>query len=62
LDDRIRELCAKITIASETELEPNISALKDALREHTEQLRKLAAEKLVSINSGQTERPKSRRA
>jgi len=56
LDDRIRELCAKVTVASETELMPNISALKAALHEHTERLRKLAATKLVGSKSGQTKR------
>jgi len=38
----------KVTAAPEAELEPTISALKAALREHTERLRKPVAVKLVS--------------
>jgi hypothetical protein len=47
LEDRIRDLCAKTVSAPEGELEPIISDLKAALREHTQRLRKLAAAKLI---------------
>jgi hypothetical protein len=47
LDERIRELCAKAVTAPETELEAILRELNSALREHTMQLRKLAATKLV---------------
>jgi|SRR5580700_3924989 hypothetical protein len=62
LDDRIRELCARVITTPATELEPTISALKAALREHTERLRTLAAAKLVSIRDGQIKPPKSLKA
>jgi hypothetical protein len=47
LDERIRELCAKAVTAPEGELEAILRELNSALREHTLQLRKLAATKLV---------------
>jgi len=48
LDDRIRELCASIVKAREEELEPAISGLKSALREHTTRLRKIIASRSLS--------------
>jgi hypothetical protein len=47
LEDRIRDLCARVIAAPEDEVEPAISELKSALREHNERLRKLAAAKLT---------------
>jgi hypothetical protein len=47
LEDRIHELCAKALIVRASELDVTLSALKAALHEHTERLRKLAARKLV---------------
>jgi hypothetical protein len=48
LEDSIRELCAVVIAAKDTELEPALSDLKAALREHTDGLRKLAAAKLTT--------------
>jgi hypothetical protein len=48
LEDRIRELCAKAVAADSSELSAIFSELKSALHEHSERLRKLAAEKLAS--------------
>ena len=49
LEDRIRELCARVLSASGAELEPLISELQAALREHNSRLRKLAADKLANF-------------
>jgi hypothetical protein len=48
LDDRIRELCAKVVAAEGDPLEPLISELKAALREHNNRLRQMAAAKLAN--------------
>jgi hypothetical protein len=47
LEDRIRELCAEVVATHEGQLDPVIGELKAALHEHTEHLRKLAAQALV---------------
>jgi len=46
-EDHIRDLCAKVIAAPETELEPALSELKSALREHTIRLRQMAAAALI---------------
>jgi hypothetical protein len=46
LDDRIRELCAKALTAKDPELQRILGELQDSLHEHSERLRRLAAEKL----------------
>jgi hypothetical protein len=46
LDERIRELCAKVIAAKGADLEPAIAELNNALREHSQKLREMAAEKL----------------
>lgn len=51
LDDHIRQLCIKVVRARDVDLEPAISELKAALRQHTQTLRKMAAEKLVTSGS-----------
>jgi hypothetical protein len=56
LEDHIKELCAKVIAARETELDPAISELKSALREHTIRLRKMVAENLAQT------RPENRRS
>jgi len=48
LEDRIRELCAQALTAQAPELDPILSALQSALREHNQRLRKLAAAKLAA--------------
>ena len=48
LEDRIRELCSRLVSAEDGDVEPLISELRSALREHNQQLRKLAAAKLAS--------------
>ena len=48
LEDRIHELCAKALIAPASELGTIVSALKAALHEHTERLRKLAVRELAN--------------
>lgn len=47
LDDRIRDLCARIGIASDDEQKLLLPQLKSAIREKIERIRKLAATKLV---------------
>lgn len=54
LEDHIRNLCAKVIAAREDEIEPAISELKSALREHNERLRKLAAAKLTRLEKPRT--------
>ena len=49
LEDRIRELCARAVTATGAELEPLISELQSALREHNSRLRTLAAAKLANL-------------
>jgi hypothetical protein len=44
LEDHIKDLCAKVIASRETELDPAISELKSALREHTIRMRKMVAE------------------
>jgi hypothetical protein len=56
LDDRIRELCATVVSAQEEEVEPTIHELKQALREHTARLRRLAASKIVEAKEGLSDR------
>lgn len=56
LDDRIRELCARITEASNGELEGVLQELLGAVHEKVERLRNLAVRQLVG---GKT--PKDRR-
>jgi hypothetical protein len=66
LDDRIRELCSKVAAARETEpasaLRPVLSELKSALRQHTEQFRKLAAPKLPRTENVQQLEGRCRRS
>lgn len=47
LEDRIRELCAKIVAADDDEVATLVSDLQSALREQNNRLRKLAAAKLA---------------
>jgi hypothetical protein len=51
LEDRIRELCAKVIVAREEEVGPAITDLKAALHEHNARLRKLAAAKLTRLET-----------
>jgi hypothetical protein len=46
LQERIRELCAKALRVSDPECEEVLRELRHLLHEHSEALRKLAAEKL----------------
>jgi len=66
LDDRIRELCAKIAAAREAEAEPALKPvcfeLKFALRQHAEQLRRLAAGVLPRAVSEQPKEGRCRRS
>ena len=57
LEDRIRELCSRALSASGAELEPLISELQAALREHNSRLRKLAADKLANFPLRLRKRP-----
>jgi hypothetical protein len=52
LDDRVRELCARVVTAAEEELHPAIAELRSVLREHNRRLRALAAEKLANSRPG----------
>ncbi|PYX70086.1 MAG: hypothetical protein DMG78_19950 [Acidobacteria bacterium] len=47
IDDRIRDLCAKVARSDGNDYEPTLSELKAALREHTDGLRKMAVESLA---------------
>lgn len=51
LDNHIRQLCIKVVRANDDDLEPAVSELKAALREHNDTLRKFAAAKLVISGS-----------
>jgi len=54
LDDRIRDLCARIVSAPESEFAQLLRELQDALAEKTKSLRRMAARKLLrddSLNS-----------
>lgn len=51
LEDRIRELCAKVIVAREEDVGPAIAELKSALHEHNDRLRKLAATKLTRLEA-----------
>jgi hypothetical protein len=66
LDDRIRELCAKIAAAREAEVEPVLRPvffeLKFALHQHAEQLRRLAAGVLPRAMSEQPNEGRCRRS
>ena len=46
LRERIRELCAKALIASDPECQEVLRELRSLLHEHSDGMRKLAAEKL----------------
>ena len=46
LRDRIRDLCAKAVSSAPDDLEGTLAELKAALHQHTEALRKEAADKL----------------
>ena len=53
LEDRIRQLCAHAVETKDgDEFAPVIQELKAALHEHSEQLRELAARKLLLRKSG----------
>jgi hypothetical protein len=66
LDDRIRELCAKMAAAREAEVEPVLRPvlfeLKFALHQHAEQLRRLAAGVLPRAVSEQPREGRCRRS
>jgi uncharacterized protein YfcZ (UPF0381/DUF406 family) len=47
MHDRIRELCAKVVMADASEIEPVITELRAALRDHARFLRNMAAESLI---------------
>jgi hypothetical protein len=48
LEDRMRELCAKVVLAQGEELETTLAALQEALAEHAKRFRKLATEGLLN--------------
>jgi hypothetical protein len=56
LSDRIRKLCSDIVAARDEDVEPSLTELKSALREHTARLRKMAATKLADANLQPEER------
>jgi hypothetical protein len=51
LEDRIRELCAKVTLVHGSELNAAIDELKAALSEHSNRVRKMAAGGLLGEHS-----------
>jgi len=48
LEDRLRELCAKVIMAQGDELSTTLAELKEALAEHSKRFRKLATERLLT--------------
>jgi hypothetical protein len=56
LEDRIRELCAKVLQARDAEVNSTLSELRSAMQEHTQRLRNLAASKLLHANGLNKER------
>jgi hypothetical protein len=50
-EDRIRDLCAKVSAASESELAGAIAELKSALREHSLHTENLARRDLINLRS-----------
>jgi len=50
LHERIRELCAKVLVAPDPEWEEALRELRSLLHEHSDTMRKLAAEKLGSAS------------
>ena len=52
-DERVRELCSRVVLASEEELKPIIAELKSTLREHNQRLRELAAATLTGASRSQ---------
>jgi hypothetical protein len=59
LEDRIRELCARVIITRGQESETKLEELKAALAEHTERIRKAAI--LTLLNQGHELQPDRRR-
>jgi hypothetical protein len=49
LEDRIRELCEKVLKARESEFGPTLSTLQAALHEHTERIRRVAADQALGF-------------
>jgi len=47
LEDQIKDLCSKAVAANDAELRPILLELRESLHEHTDRLRKLAAQKLM---------------
>jgi uncharacterized coiled-coil protein SlyX len=47
LEDRVRDLCAKVVGAKDSEIEQTLKELRQALAEHNRRLRKMAAQKLT---------------
>lgn len=56
LEDRIRELCARVVDADDEDFEPLINNLKASLREHTGRLREFAATNLTRLKTPQQKR------
>jgi hypothetical protein len=50
LDDRIRELCARITAAPPEQMHPLVKELQSAIREKIQTIRNLAVSKLLGGN------------
>jgi hypothetical protein len=59
IDDRIRDLAAKVVTSEGNDYKPALSELKAALREHTDRLRKMAAESLAKKAAPSKDRRKS---
>jgi hypothetical protein len=59
IDDRIRDLCAKVASSQANDYEPTLLELKAALRQHTDRLRKMAVESLAKKAAPFKDRRKS---
>lgn len=47
LEDRVRDLCARVIEAKDSDIDQTIKELRQALAEHNRRLRKMAAQKLT---------------
>ena len=61
LEDRIRELCAKASTASDDETVEVLRELRRALHEHARHLRAMAAEKLTGGTQATNEERRSKK-
>jgi len=57
LEDRVRDLCAKVIEAKDSDIDQTIKELRQALAEHNRRLRKMAAQKLTGAQQEERRSP-----